>query len=196
MFKGKNPCPTLIPFESLGNRMSTRSCIKAEEITENLLETMIYENFKRHYETNKAPFVLNIETSWFNKYGEMLSEALVKFIHRLTIESNKNLTNNNDIYFVSIAKGLDWIEYPVSLDVIANKWLWDCDGVDFDYDQECDFVDQQIKNAEVVEHLKQAKKKMELDLRAEDLFRNGILTGVIVIFILAIIFVILYDRYH
>jgi hypothetical protein len=171
--------------------MPTRNCIQPKDITEKVLEKMLFDNFYRHYQTNKAPYVLNIETSWFAKYGDALTNALTNFVHELT--SNNT---NDDIYFVTVAKALDWIQYPVPLHVIANKWLWDCDGLDFDYDQECDFVEQLVKNAEVLEQIKAKKAKMEMELLGEDLYRNGVLTGVLVIFLLAIIFVIFYDRYH
>jgi hypothetical protein len=171
------------------DQMSTRDCIKPDEITEKvLLETLFY-NFQRHYVTNKAPFVLNIETSWFRQYGDTLTNALVKFISQMS----NNRTS--DVYFMTIAKAIDWIQYPVPLNIIGNKWLWDCDGLDFDYDQECDFIDESVKHAEQ-ERLKEKKAKMEQELRGEDLYRNGVLSGVIIVFGLAVLFIILYDRYN
>jgi tetrahydromethanopterin S-methyltransferase subunit G len=95
---------------------------------------------------------------------------------------------------MTIAKALDWIQYPVPLNVIGNKWLWDCDGLDFDYDQECDFIDQSAKHAEE-EKIKQKKAKMDQEF-GENLYRNGVLSGVIIAFGLAILFIILYDRYN
>lgn len=176
------------------NQMPTRNCIQPDEITEKELLSMLFYNFERHYVTNKAPFVLNIETSWLNKYGDMLTNALVKFIDELTIKGNNR--TKDDVYFTTVAKALDWIQYPVPLKVIANKWLWDCDGLDYDYDQECDFVDQLVKNAEVLELMKANKAKLDIELRGEDLYRNGVLTGIVVVFGFAVLFVILYDKYH
>ena len=175
------------------NRNPTKDCIKPEDITEKVLSDILFHNFRRHYEPNKAPYVVNIETSWFDKYGNTLTNALVNFINNLT--SNHD-NSNNDVYFVSVTKALDWIQYPVPLHVISNKWLWDCDGLDFDYDQECDFAEQIVKNAEELEQIQAKKAKMALELRGEDLYRNGILTGVFVLFALAIFFVILYDKYN
>jgi hypothetical protein len=170
------------------DQMSTRDCIKPEEITEKLLLETLFYNFQRHYVTNKATFLLNIETSWFKTYGDMLTNALVKFISQM----DNNCTS--DIYFMTIAKALDWIQYPVPLNVIGNKWLWDCDGLDFDYDQECDFIDQSAKHAEE-EKIKQKKAKMDQEF-GENLYRNGVLSGEIIAFGLAILFIILYDRYN
>jgi hypothetical protein len=36
------------------DQMSTRDCIKPEEITEKLLLETLFYNFQRHYVTNKA----------------------------------------------------------------------------------------------------------------------------------------------
>lgn len=45
---------------------------------------MLFSNFELHYKTNKAPFILNIETEWFDEFGEMLTGALQSFINALT----------------------------------------------------------------------------------------------------------------
>jgi hypothetical protein len=156
---------------------------------------MLEESFAAHYKTNKAPLVINIETSWFYKYGDMVTEALVKFISDLTSE-NTNKPSKNDVYFVSISKVLDWMTYPVPLDVIANKWLWDCDFINFDYDRECNYIDEIVRNAEELEQIRLNKTKHLLDLRGEDLFRNGIFTVVVVGFTLAVLFVVLYDKLY
>jgi hypothetical protein len=113
----------------------------------------------------------------------MLTNALVKFISQM----DNNCTS--DIYFMTIAKALDWIQYPVPINVIGNKWLWDCDGLDFEFDQECDFIDQSAKHAE--------EKKAKMDQKfGEDWYRNGILKCEIIVFGLAILYIILYDRYN
>jgi hypothetical protein len=163
-------------------------------MTQKVIEQMLFDNFKRHYETNKAPFIINIETSWLETHGEILTEALLKFINDLTVSTSP--LAKNDIYFVSISKILEWIQYPTKLDIIASKWLWDCDGVNYDYDEECDLLRKIRETKEELEESKRKNKTSIYDLRGEDLFRNGILTGVLIAFVLALIFTVFYDKYH
>ena len=110
-------------------------------------------------------------------------------------KSDKSFARNGDVYFLSISKILEWIQYPVATSVIAERWLWDCDDSSYDYDEECQTV---LKLAEKLEALEEAKKKnktMELDLQAETLFRNGVLTMVIVAFCVLTIVTVCYDKY-
>ena len=153
------------------------------------------ESFERHYKTNKAPFVVNIELSWFEKYGDVLTEALIDFINKLTNEKDTSKKGKYDVYFVSIAKIIEWIQYPTPLYVISNKWLWDCDGSNYDYDEECDSLKKLRENSMELEEMKRRNRSMQLELKTEDLYRSGVLTGVIVVFVVSIIFVVVYDRY-
>ena len=156
-----------------------------------MIEDQLFENFNRHYKTNKAPFILNIELSWFEKHGSILTDALVKFINDLT--NPKSI--HHDVYFVTISKIIEWVQYPTPLNVIANKWLWDCDGTNYDYDEECDMIKKLRESSEELEEIRKKNKTSPYDLKNEDLFRNGILTAVIIIFFLSTLFTIFYDKY-
>ena len=210
---GKHPCPTLIKDEFSENRMDTRNCVPRTQLTQKLLEEQLFDNFNRHYRTNKAPFVLNIETIWFEEFGDMLTEALVKFINELTVvaatrkspsapaaaapqQQQQSRLIANDVYFVSVSKIVEWIEYPTALNVIANKWLWDCDGANYDYDEECESVRKMRESSDELIEMRKRNRTQLLELRAEDLFRNGVLTTVVVVFILSILFTVVYDKYQ
>ncbi len=193
--EGQHPCPTLIKDEVAENRMDTNDCIALNRLTQQVLENQLLEDFNRHYKTNKAPFIINIETSWFQKYPDILTNALVNFVNELT-KPNTNITERKDIYFVTISQIIEWIQYPSPLNVIANKWLWNCDGTNYDYDDECDSIKKLRLNSEELEESRKRNKTQSMDLQAEDLFRNGIFSGVIVIFILSILFTVFYDKYH
>lgn len=168
-------------------------------LSKQILADQLLENFDRHYKTNKAPFVVNIELAWFDRFGDMLTEALIEFIEKLTNEKDKHpvtttSTNKHDIYFVSISKIIEWIEYPTPLNVIANRWLWDCDGSNYDYDEECESLKRLKENSMELEEIRRRNRTGPLDLKNEDLFRSGVLTGVIVIFVVSMVFVIVYDK--
>jgi hypothetical protein len=185
----------LIKDEISDNRLETKNCVNRKDLTSTLLEDQLIKNFESHYKTNKAPFVINIEMIWFEDFGEMLTEALVNFVNKLTSPKSK-LANRNDIYLVSISKIIEWIEYPTALNVIANKWLWDCDGTYYDYDEECENVKRLKESAVELEEIRKKNRTKTMELKGEDLYRNGVLTAVIIIFILAIISTIFYDKFN
>ncbi len=104
-------------------------------------------------------------------------------------------TREGDIYFLSVSKILEWIQYPVPKDTIAGQWLWDCDGSSYDYDEECQSVLKvQAKLAELEEERKN-NKTIELDRQAETLFRNGILTVTMVAFVVLTVLTVFYDKF-
>ncbi len=188
-------CSTLVNNYIAEDRLDNKNCYKSSELTQKIIEEQLFNNFFSHYKRNKAPFVLNIETAWFEKYGQILTDAIVQFIHELT-NSDSTLSSKNDVYFVSISKMIEWLEYPAPLNVIANKWLWDCDGISYDYDEECESIKKLRERSEELEEIKKKNKTREMELQAEDLFRNGILTSVIIVFILSLAFTIFYDKYN
>lgn len=184
----------LLNDEVAENRMDTLKCTKKKDLTQQNIYNQLMDNFNRSYMTNKAPFIINIETSWLDEYGNILTDAIVQFINDLTVLNTD--ASKNDIYFVTLEKIVEWMQYPVPLNVIGSRWLWDCDGHDFDYDEDCDSIRKAKNMAEDLETQRGLNKTMALDLRAEDLFRNGVVTVVIVVFILSITFVVLYDKYN
>ncbi|CAF0728061.1 unnamed protein product [Brachionus calyciflorus] len=194
--EGKNPCPTLIKDEIPENRLLTKSCYPKNALNSSILYDFLISDFKRHYTTNKAPFVINLELSWFDKFGDMLTDALVDFITELTDVKSSKTVQKSDVYFMPISRIIEWIEYPAPLSVIASKWLWDCDGVSFDYDEECESIKKLRENSIELEEVKKKNKTAKFDLQTEQLFRNGILSSVILVFVFSIIFTILYDKYH
>ncbi len=82
--KGKNPCPSLIKDEVAQNRLETKDCVPRRKLTQKILEEMLFNNFRQHYKLNKAPFIINIETEWFDEFGDMLTNALRTFVSDLT----------------------------------------------------------------------------------------------------------------
>lgn len=74
----------MIKDEVAQNRIDTKDCVPRRKLTQKILEEMLFTNFMQHYKLNKAPFIINIETEWFNEFGEMLTQALKKFVNDLT----------------------------------------------------------------------------------------------------------------
>ncbi len=193
--KGKNPCPSLIKDEIPDNRLETKDCLAKNRLTVKVIEDQLHENFKRHYETNKAPFVINIETNWLDKYADMLTGAFKRFVNNLT-NPNGQYALKNDIYFVSISNVIEWVQYPTPLKTVGKKWLWDCDGSTYDYDEECQIAQKLRENSEELEEIKKKNKTAKMEFQTEILFRNGILTGVVIVFIVAFLFTVCYDKFN
>jgi len=83
--EGKNPCPSLIKDDIAQTRIETKDCLPRRKLTQKVLEDILFNNFKQHYKLNKAPFIVNIETEWFDdEFGEMLMHALKTFVSDLT----------------------------------------------------------------------------------------------------------------
>lgn len=184
----------MIKDEKADNRFDAQDCLSKNKLTQKVIEEQLFDNFRRHYDTNKAPFVINIETIWLDKYGDMLTGAFRKFVNNLT-NPNSEFAVKNDIYFVSISKIVEWIEYPTSLRQIGNRWLWDCDGSSYDYDEECQIEQKIRENSEELEEIKKKNKTTAMGNESEILFRNGVLSGVVIVFILSIIITVFYDKF-
>jgi hypothetical protein len=175
--------------------MTEKNC--HDKVNAKLLFETLLLNFNRSYYTNKAPFVINIETSWLDKYGDHLVEAFKKFINLLTNPpADSEYSLKNDIYFVTISKIIEWVEYPTSLKTIGSRWLWDCDGSLFDYDEECQLAQQMLENSKELEEIKKKNKTAKLEFQTETLFQNGVLTGVICVFVFSLLFTVCYDKFN
>jgi len=96
---------------------------------------------------------------------------------------------------LGISKIVEWIQYPQATSVIAQRWLWDCDDATYDYDEECQTVLKLSEKLEELEEVKKKNKTMKLELQAETLFRNGILSIVVVSFFAITIVTVCYDKY-
>lgn len=188
-----NTCPLLINNDFFAFRNIDSLCIEPKKLTTDILTNQLIENFNRQYKTNKAPFIINIELEWFDKYGDLITDSLVQFISNITLI--KNSWNERDIYFVSMEKLIEWIQYPTNLKTISTRWLWDCDYVEYDYDRDCNEYINEIKAT--FEELVEAKKRnstLGYNWQTEILFKNGILSGVIIAFILSFAITFCYDK--
>ncbi|KAF0291691.1 hypothetical protein FJT64_010266 [Amphibalanus amphitrite] len=69
------------------------------------------EDFNRHYENNRAPYVMSFHTNWFNEAN--LIEGLNKFL-------------KDDTWFVTMTQALLWMSDPVPVNQISQFDDWDC----------------------------------------------------------------------
>lgn len=77
---------------------------------------LIMTNFKRHYETNRAPFGLFYQSNWFT-IGHHKA-GFLRFIDEVL--------KLGDVYFVTNWQLLKWIQNPIKLDRIDQFESWQC----------------------------------------------------------------------
>ncbi|BFZ10843.1 hypothetical protein BsWGS_13882 [Bradybaena similaris] len=83
-------------------------------------ETLEYlkSNFRRFYNTNRAPFGIFVHARWFNSEHNL--EGLDRFIdYLLTLD---------DVYFVTPSQVIDWMKNPTPLSEINGFGPWSCQG--------------------------------------------------------------------
>lgn len=87
---------------------------------EEALDLLRY-NFARHYFTNKAPFPVYIRARWFEEAHYNI-EALEEFLDELS--------QMEDVYFVTMEQVVQWMRYPTNLENIKEFAPWQCDHSD------------------------------------------------------------------
>ncbi|CAG5122119.1 unnamed protein product [Candidula unifasciata] len=83
-------------------------------------ETLEYlkSNFRRFYNSNRAPFGIFVHARWFNSEHNL--EGLDRFIdYLLTLD---------DVYFVTPSQVIDWMKNPTPLSEINGFGPWSCQG--------------------------------------------------------------------
>lgn len=78
---------------------------------------LLFTNFARHYQTNRAPFTINLRSRWFLNDGYHNLEALQEFLD--------GLERLEDVYVVPFVKALQWVRNPTPLANMKN--FFDCD---------------------------------------------------------------------
>ncbi|GFS10664.1 polysaccharide deacetylase-like protein [Elysia marginata] len=75
------------------------------------------ENFKRHYQRNKAPLGIFIHASWFSRQHGTL-DGLAQFLDLLA--------QLEDVWVVSVSQALDWVQHPVPISQLDSVKSWAC----------------------------------------------------------------------
>ncbi|KAI7686543.1 hypothetical protein SSS_01556 [Sarcoptes scabiei] len=122
-----SPCPTrsypglweigLIMWHDLigGGRCTMGNSCTPPSDEQGVFE-LIMNNFKRHYDTNRAPFGLFYQSNWFTTPHH--KAGFLRFIDEVL--------KLGDVYFVTNWQLLRWIQKPVKLDRIDQFEAWQC----------------------------------------------------------------------
>ncbi|XP_046583989.1 uncharacterized protein LOC124291127 [Haliotis rubra] len=112
-----------VPIIPLKLDKTNATCKYADSCTlqqMNVLETKDYlwDNFKRYYNSNKAPFGIRIHQFWFHTHFADSLQGLTEFMDEIL--------QLNDVYITSVAKMLDWLQQPTPLSDLHLFPFWMC----------------------------------------------------------------------
>uniref|UniRef100_A0A0N5AL14 EB domain-containing protein n=1 Tax=Syphacia muris TaxID=451379 RepID=A0A0N5AL14_9BILA len=112
-----------IPVAKLFINESSTTAVDFKELTKHIslpeeLADILYNNLNRKYTKTKAPYVIAIETKALIESANTIVPVLETFI--------TNALNRSDVYMVSTAKALQWLQQPTELLRIHNFKPWKC----------------------------------------------------------------------
>ncbi|XP_071107236.1 uncharacterized protein [Haliotis cracherodii] len=112
-----------VPIIPLRLDQTNATCKYADSCTlqqMTVLETKDYlwDNFKRYYNSNKAPFGIRIHQFWFHTHFADSLQGLTEFLDEIL--------QLNDVYITSVAKMLDWLQQPTPLSDLHQFPFWMC----------------------------------------------------------------------
>ncbi|XP_061382748.1 chitin deacetylase 1 [Danaus plexippus] len=91
-------------------------CVLHNHDADDVLE-WLQEDFTRHYEQNRAPYMMPFHTNWFQI--KPLERGLHKFLNWAA--------NLDDVWFVTMTQSLTWMTDPRSVKSLNNYEPWKCD---------------------------------------------------------------------
>lgn len=96
-------------------------CTMGNSCTSPTDEAGVYElimaNFKRHYNTNRAPFGMYYQSGWFTTPHH--KAGFMRFMD--------DVLKMGDVYFVTNWQMLNWIQNPTTLQMVKNFDKWKCE---------------------------------------------------------------------
>ncbi|XP_033749230.1 uncharacterized protein LOC117333921 [Pecten maximus] len=112
------PNTPVIDYRNLYTCSFVDGCIYSPP-TANDTFNFLWNNFKAHYQTNKAPFGIHLRLIWFSHpfYATNL-EGLQMFVDKLS--------TMNDVYILAIKDILQWMKTPTSLQNLLINSPWKC----------------------------------------------------------------------
>ncbi|ULT83146.1 hypothetical protein L3Y34_012415 [Caenorhabditis briggsae] len=95
------------------------------------VKKMLMRNFMNHYKTNRAPFVLTLDTEFLTYLPDNGAiYALEDFL--------KDIVLKQDVFIVTGSQMIDWMRSPYDLNNIKNLRSWQCKFLMNDHVQPCE----------------------------------------------------------
>ena len=96
----------------------TDGCFLGSDATKDDIIAYLRYNFERHYERNRAPFMISLHATWFDNVPESY-QALEEFLRDISL--------NTDVWQVTLTQMLDWVRHPLPLSRVSEIASWRCD---------------------------------------------------------------------
>ncbi|RVE49820.1 hypothetical protein evm_005550 [Chilo suppressalis] len=84
--------------------------------------TVLMNNFKRHYLTNRAPFGIHLSSTWLKSNEDYLTD-FKRFMNEIL--------RLPDVYFVTNRQAIEWIKRPTPVLQLKNFQPWQCQHQNF-----------------------------------------------------------------
>uniref|UniRef100_A0A1I7TWD6 EGF-like domain-containing protein n=2 Tax=Caenorhabditis tropicalis TaxID=1561998 RepID=A0A1I7TWD6_9PELO len=95
------------------------------------VKKILMRNFLNHYKTNRAPFVLTLDTEFLTYLPDNGAiYALEDFL--------KDIVQKQDVFVVTGTQMIDWMRNPVDLNGLKNLRSWQCKFLMNDHVQPCE----------------------------------------------------------
>ncbi|KAL8602233.1 hypothetical protein ACOMHN_022746 [Nucella lapillus] len=108
-----------VPVNSMYNPQTGYPCVYVDACrptSEQAAFDYLMSNFRHVYNSNRAPFGLNMHASWF--FTPMYLKATHRFLD--------HLQSLNDVYVISVKQVLEWMRNPVKVSEVQTLPGWGC----------------------------------------------------------------------
>nr|QFU95789.1 chitin deacetylase protein 5a [Tetranychus cinnabarinus] len=120
------PCPTesfpgvwevgMVMWEDLRGGRCSMGDACSNPSDEDGVYNMLLRNFKRHYNSNRAPFGLYYHSAWFNTAHHR--KGFMRFMDEIL--------SYGDVYFTTKWQMLQWVRNPTPISTVNSFEPWDC----------------------------------------------------------------------
>ena len=95
----------------------TDSCPLGRGASKDDVVRFLRHNFYRHYDRNRAPFMISLHATWFVNVPESF-QGLQEFLREISLKP--------DVWQVTVSQMLDWVRHPLPLSRVGDIPSWQC----------------------------------------------------------------------
>ncbi|GFY41057.1 chitin-binding type-2 domain-containing protein [Trichonephila inaurata madagascariensis] len=112
------PLNTLFSEDGTGGMCSLADQCVFQENDDESVEQFLKDNFKRHYNVNRAPLGLYFHVNWFNDRNK--TNVLLNFVDDIR-------TKHRDVWFVTMQELISWMRNPTKAANLNSFAPWACE---------------------------------------------------------------------
>ncbi|XP_070211299.1 chitin deacetylase 8-like isoform X2 [Littorina saxatilis] len=88
-----------------------------DDVSKDDVKRYLRKNFDRHYNRNRAPFMISLHATWFTNVPQSY-QGLQEFL--------QEVSSRSDVWQVTLTQMLDWVRHPVPLSRVGEIPSWQC----------------------------------------------------------------------